>query len=58
MISPEQREREIAEVTEACVKHLADLSGDIEAQYEVLDRLEGYLALIERSALSPTEACQ
>jgi hypothetical protein len=60
MISPDadRREREIHEITQAMIKHLADLSGDLEAQWEVLDRLEGYLALIEKSALSPTEANQ
>jgi hypothetical protein len=60
MISPDfdWRAKEIHEVTEAMIKHLADLSGDLQAQHEVVQRLMAYLAMIERSQLPELEARQ
>jgi hypothetical protein len=52
------REREIDEIAQAMIKHLADLSGDIEAQHEVVERLLQYLALIEKSQLPEIEVNQ
>jgi hypothetical protein len=56
-MNPEEREREIREVVAAMLRHLNDLP-DLAAKYEALDRLDGWLALIERGQLPEAERRQ
>jgi hypothetical protein len=56
-MNPEDRERAIAETFEAMKAKLADVA-DVDDQYEILERLAAYLALIERGRLPALEARQ
>jgi hypothetical protein len=56
-MTPEDRERQINEAVRDMLRYLNDLA-TIEDKYEALDRLEAWLAMLERSALPERMANQ